>query len=251
MFATKKQKSSSSKQPDANLVPWVEKYRPKHISDVVSQTEVVNVLKSSINSKGLPHLLFYGPPGTGKTSTILAFCRELFGPDLAKSRVLELNASDERGIQVVRNKIKSFAQTVVSAPSPNYPCPPYKIIILDEADSMTGEAQAALRRIMEAHSKITRFCLICNYVSRIIEPLASRCAKFRFKSLDNDLSVSRLTAISQSESVNISKEGIEALVEASNGDLRRAVMTLQSAYRLDQSQRLEPEIINDICGVSY
>ncbi|OMJ25780.1 Replication factor C subunit 4, partial [Smittium culicis] len=250
MFGVKKQKTSASnsKTADSNLTPWVEKYRPKQISDIVSQNEVINVLKSSVNSKGLPHLLFHGPPGTGKTSTILAFARELFGPELAKSRVLELNASDERGIQVVRNKIKSFAQTVVSVPVSGYPCPPFKIIILDEADSMTADAQAALRRIMEAHSKITRFCLICNYVSRIIEPLASRCAKFRFKSLDSELSIARLSAISESESVNISKKGIEALVSASNGDLRRAVMTLQSAYRLDQSSQLEPEIINDICG---
>lgn len=114
----------------------------------------------------MPHLLFYGPPGTGKTSTILALANELYGPQLIKSRVLELNASDERGIQIVRDKVKNFSRTTVTAKVDGYPCPPYKIVILDEADSMTKDAQSALRRTMETYSKTTRFCLVCNYVSR-------------------------------------------------------------------------------------
>lgn len=184
----------------------------------------------------LPHMLFYGPPGTGKTSTILALAKELYGPQLFKTRVLELNASDERGISIVREKVKDFARMQLSNPPPGYdekyPCPPYKIIILDEADSMTQDAQSALRRTMETYSKITRFCLICNYVTRIIDPLASRCSKFRFKPLDQGNAKKRLEEIAENEGVRLEAGAVETLIKCSEGDLRKAITFLQSAARL-------------------
>lgn len=181
-------------------------------------------------------MLFYGPPGTGKTSTILALAKELYGPQLFKTRVLELNASDERGISIVREKVKDFARMQLSNPPPSYedkyPCPPYKIIILDEADSMTQDAQSALRRTMETYSKITRFCLICNYVTRIIDPLASRCSKFRFKPLDQGNAKKRLEDIAENEGVRLEAGAVETLIKSSEGDLRKAITFLQSAARL-------------------
>lgn len=153
-----------------------------------------------------------------------------------KTRVLELNASDERGISIVREKVKDFARITVSnattLQSSSYPCPPYKIIILDEADSMTQDAQSALRRTMETYSKITRFCLICNYVTRIIDPLASRCSKFRFKPLDESNARARLEEIAKAEGVEVEDGAIDSLIRVSDGDLRKAITYLQSAARL-------------------
>lgn len=181
-------------------------------------------------------MLFYGPPGTGKTSTILALAKELYGPEMMKSRVLELNASDERGISIVREKVKDFARMQLTNPPAGYrdryPCPPFKIIVLDEADSMTQDAQSALRRTMETYSKITRFCLICNYVTRIIDPLASRCSKFRFKSLDQSNAKKRLEEIAEKEGVGLEAGAVDALIKCSEGDLRKAITFLQSAARL-------------------
>ena len=184
-------------------------------------------------------MLFYGPPGTGKTSTILALAKSLFGPALYRSRILELNASDERGIGIVRDKVKNFARAQLSQPTgldaeyrAQYPCPPFKIIILDEADSMTQDAQSALRRTMEQYSRITRFCLVCNYVTRIIEPLASRCSKFRFKSLDNAAAGVRLEDIANAENLKLEDGVVDTLIRVAEGDLRRAITYLQSAARL-------------------
>lgn len=221
---------------NTKLQPWVEKYRPKNLSDVTAQDHTITVLQRTLQSSNLPHMLFYGPPGTGKTSTVLALAKELYGPELIKSRVLELNASDERGISIVREKVKDFARMQLSNPSPAYrvqwPCPPYKIIILDEADSMTQDAQSALRRTMETYSKITRFCLICNYVTRIIDPLASRCSKFRFKSLDQGNAKKRVEEIAEKEGVGLEEGAAETLIKCSDGDLRKAITFLQSAARL-------------------
>lgn len=226
--------------------PWVEKYRPKKLDDVASQDHAVKVLKKTLESANLPHMLFYGPPGTGKTSTVLALAKQLYGPHLYKSRVLELNASDERGISIVRQKIKNFARSTISNPSKedleNYPCPPYKIIILDEADSMTNDAQAALRRTMENYASITRFCLICNYITRIIDPLASRCSKFRFRLLNNENALDRLKYIVKEEDIHLhNDEVLTEILKISKGDLRKAITYLQSATRLQTSLRAASE----------
>lgn len=221
--------------------PWVEKYRPKSLDDIAAQDHAVHVLKKTVASANLPHMLFYGSPGTGKTSTILALAMQLYGPRLFRSRVLELNASDERGIAIVRDKIKRFARLSVSNPSPQdlaeYPCPPYKIIILDEADSMTNDAQSALRRTMETYSGVTRFCLVCNYITRIIDPLASRCSKFRFRRLDNEHALGRLLYITSQEHISLAENEpvLEEVLSIAKGDLRKAITYLQSAAKLSNS----------------
>jgi len=210
-----------------NKIPWVDKHRPKKLDEIVQQEEVIKVLKESLKTGDFPHMLFYGSSGTGKTSTILSFAMELYGPKIFNQRVIELNASDERGINVVRNKIITFAKTAIGNADPDYPCPPYKIIILDEADAMTMEAQSALRTVMESLSGITRFCFICNYINQIIDPIASRCMKFRFKSIDTSTMINKLTNISKKEGFPIGDDVIEKIVELSKGDIRCGIITLQ------------------------
>ena len=231
-------------QDKLDHTPWVEKYRPRKLDDVAAQEHAVKVLKQTLQLANLPHMLFYGPPGTGKTSTILALAKQLYGPLLYKLRVLELNASDERGISIVRLKIKNFARLAVSNPTredlANYPCPPYKIIVLDEADSMTNDAQSALRRTMENYSGVTRFCLVCNYITRIIDPLALRCLKFRFRLLDPANALARLSHIADAEAVRVELPQVyDELIRVSNGDLRKAITYLQSAARLDACLQTE------------
>lgn len=238
--------------------PWVEKYRPKKLADVAAQEHAVKVLTKTLESANLPHMLFYGPPGTGKTSTVLALAKQLYGPRLYKLRVLELNASDERGISIVRQKIKNFARLTVSNATAedlaHYPCPPYKIIVLDEADSMTNDAQAALRRTMENYLGVTRFCLICNYITRIIDPLALRCLKFRFRLLDNANALVRLQYVLDHEGVRVAlPDALNEILAVSGGDLRKAITYLQSAARLDASRADSPgitvESVREIAGV--
>jgi len=226
----------------------VEKYRPRTLDDVAHQEECVAALKQAITSGNLNHTLFYGPPGTGKTSCILATVQELYGP-LKKQRVLELNASDERGISVIRNKVKHFSKTAVGTKKvAGFPCPQFKVIILDECDSMTQTAQSALRRTMEEYSKTTRFCLVCNYITKIIPPVASRCAKFRFRLLPQDAMVGKLSEICELESLSVSEETCTALIRASGGDMRKCINLLQSAKQLKDEG--EPLTVDDVLGVS-
>ena len=206
-----------------DTLPWVEKYRPTALDDLISHTAIIATLNKLIAVNKLPHLLLFGPPGTGKTSTILAIARQLNGPNF-NSMVLELNASDDRGIDVVREQIKDFASSrqLFSAG--------LKMIILDEADQMTKTAQFALRRIIEKYTKSTRFCLIANYVNRIIPALQSRCTRFRFSPLQADQIRQRLMFVCNAEKVNIDQSGIDAVIRLSEGDMRKCLNVLQAAH---------------------
>ncbi|GMI49997.1 hypothetical protein ScalyP_jg1925 [Parmales sp. scaly parma] len=204
-------------------LPWVEKYRPSKLTDLVAHTEIIGIISKLIETNRLPHLLLYGPPGTGKTSTIIAAAKKMYGDEKYKAMTLELNASDDRGIDVVRNQIKEFAGTRQLFSQG------VKLIILDEADAMTNDAQFALRRIIEKYTKNTRFCLICNYVSKIIPALQSRCTRFRFAPLQKSQIRNRLLEISDKEKCGTDESGIEAILDLANGDMRRVLNLLQAA----------------------
>eukprot|EP00898_Chlorokybus_atmophyticus_P004639 jgi/Chlat1/5176/Chrsp33S05040 len=214
---------SAKAQAALENAPWVEKYRPRSLGDVAAHSQIIDTIGKLTREGRLPHLLLYGPPGTGKTSTVLAVARQLYG-DKYQNMTLELNASDDRGIDVVRNQIQDFASTRTIFSSG------LKLIILDEADAMTKDAQFSLRRIIEKYTRNTRFCLICNYVSKIIPALQSRCTRFRFAPLDRVHIVERLRHVISEESVNIIDEGLEAIVRLSGGDMRRALNILQSTH---------------------
>ncbi|KAI9207982.1 P-loop containing nucleoside triphosphate hydrolase protein [Polychytrium aggregatum] len=205
-------------------LPWVEKYRPSLLKDIVGNQETVSRLEIIAKDGNVPNIIISGPPGIGKTTSILCLAHELLGPSY-KEAVLELNASDDRGIDVVRNRIKMFAQKKVTLPPGRH-----KIIILDEADSMTAGAQQALRRTMEIYSNTTRFALACNQSSKIIEPIQSRCAMLRYTRLTEKELLKRLMEICQFENVNYSPDGLEAIIFTSEGDMRQAINNLQSTH---------------------
>ena len=201
---------------------WTEKYRPRTLEDIIDQKEIVERLKGFIKARSMPHCLFAGPPGTGKTTAALCLAHDFFGISFAES-FAELNASDERGIDIVRERVKSFARTRTLGEVP------FKILVLDEADNMTGDAQQALRRTMERYTETCRFILACNYSSRIIEPIQSRCAPFRFLPLTDEDIAERLRAIAKAEKVELVESGVKAILEESSGDLRKAYNMLQAA----------------------
>jgi len=206
-------------------IPWIEKYRPKKLDEIVDQQEIIKILKNAIKTGELQHLLLHGPAGTGKTSTILAMINELFTPAQISDCVLELNASDDRGINIVRENIKSFSKRSLGVSESS--SLKFKIIILDEIDSMTKDAQAALRTLMEKTSRITRFCFMCNYNDKIIEPIKSRCSVLRFNPIQDSSLFAKLKQIAEHENLNVSDECINTLVSISGGDARRGIMQLQ------------------------
>jgi replication factor C subunit 3/5 len=209
-------------------LPWVEKYRPHTLDDLVSHKEIIRTISKLINDNQLPHLLFYGPPGTGKTSTILAAAKQIYTAQQYKSLVLELNASDDRGIGIVREEIVAFAQNRTLHVDTKAKIH-FKLIILDEADAMTKDAQNALRRVIEKYTENVRFCIICNYLSKIIPALQSRCTRFRFAPLSKDQVMPRLQYVIESEGLNVTESGKQALFELSSGDMRRVLNVLQSS----------------------
>jgi len=213
---------------------WVEKYRPKRLSDVINQKGIVERLHAYAKTRSMPHMLFAGPPGSGKTTSAIALARELYG-ERWRDNLIELNASDERGIDVVRGKIKDFARAASIGSAD------FKIIFLDEADSLTSDAQAALRRTMERYTQTCRFILSCNYSSKIIEPIQSRCAVFRFRPLAERDVKTYLERIASSEGVDITGDGLDAICSLASGDLRKATNILQVAASL--GKRIDQEVV--------
>jgi len=204
---------------------WAEKYRPKSLSQMVNQKNIVERLESFVKSRNVPHCIFAGPPGTGKTTAALCLARDLYG-DVYREHLMELNASDERGINVVRETVKTFARVRTLGEIP------FKILILDEADNMTSDAQQALRRTMERYTETCRFILIANYSGKIIEPIQSRCAPFRFTYLPREEQDAYLKHIAENENINLLEDGLDAIYDVCGGDLRKAINSLQAAASL-------------------
>lgn len=218
---------------------WAEKYRPKSLNQIINQKEIVERLNSFVKAKNVPHCIFAGPPGTGKTTAALCLAHDLYGTGY-REHLMELNASDERGIKIVRETVKTFARTRSIGEIP------FKILILDEADNMTSDAQQALRRTMERFTETCRFIMIANYSGKIIEPLQSRCAPFRFSYMSQEDQDRYLQRIIQEEKVKILDEGLTAIFEVSGGDLRRATNTIQAAASM--GKQIDAETVYSVIG---
>ncbi|MCK5301502.1 MAG: replication factor C small subunit, partial [Candidatus Thorarchaeota archaeon] len=218
---------------------WTEKYRPRTLNEIIGQEPVVDRLIRFVKAKAVPHCLFAGPPGTSKTTAVVAMARDLFGESFDRN-FMELNASDERGIDVVRNQIKNFARAMPAGDAP------FRILALDEADHLTGDAQHALRRTMESYAASCRMILLCNYSSRIIPPIQSRCAIFKFARLSDEAISGRLKYIAKAEGVKLSTKGIEAILYLSNGDMRAAINLLQASS--STGENITDDVIYAISG---
>jgi len=228
-------------------LPWIEKYRPKLLDNIIAHEHIINTLKININNRCLPHLLFYGPPGCGKTSTIMALSAELYGK-YHTSMVMELNASDDRGIEVVREKIQKFvmSENVFFGNNVGDRDNIFKLVILDEIDAMTPDAQAILRKIIEQHTNNARFCLICNCVQNIIPALQSRCKRFRFSPLDRSHIESYIKFIIDKENLNVENDAIKTIINRSSGDMRKVLNILQSTSMI--CEKIDTNQINKCLG---
>lgn len=218
-------KASSSKS-DVQL-PWVEKYRPSCLQELVAHEDIIRMIERMMNKRQLPHMLLHGPPGTGKTSTIIALAKTMY-QQRYKSMTLELNASDARGIDVVREKIKTFVSVKQLFAGTGAGEGQPKLVILDEADNMTQTAQFALRRMIEQYAPNARFILICNYSSKIIPALQSRCTKLRFAPLTEEQILGRLQHVAQCEKLNLTEDGARAIVQVGSGDMRKVLNIFQT-----------------------
>jgi replication factor C small subunit len=238
------------KENNISDIMWVEKYRPKNLDQIINQKEIIRGLKNLLNKPNeLPHLLFTGAAGIGKTTTALCLAREILG-DNWKRDTLELNASDERGIKMVRERVKEFASIMKISINQMENERPFKIIILDEADEMTSEAQTALRRIIEDSSKTTRFIFICNYLSHIIEPIQSRCVVFRFSKVPSEEVVKYLMIICKNEEIKFDEKALYKIYEHTNGDLRNSINILQAASTSGNINTLQVQNAIGISGKS-